>query len=114
MQPMAPAAEMHDPAGPVSGEEMTAESPEEGYRIVTTVTRQGFTVSQEPLEAEGQPDMAGAEGMVEAEPQMLTTFEDALKAAVRIYKQDPIGASDDKHFDSGFEQGHGSQGMEVQ
>lgn len=111
MQPMAQAPDMQDPAMPVPGEEMTTESPGEGYCIRICVYPDRMTVTKGPLLTE-ESESEEAEMMGGEPPQPVQTFEDALKAAVRIYKQNPLGASDDKHFDVGFEQGHGSQGME--
>ena len=72
----------------------------EGYEICLCVYADGtFAVHKDPLES---PSQEQAEGEGNESEQHVTSFEDALKAAVQIYKANPVQASEQASFESGF------------
>ncbi len=91
--------------------EMSAptESPESpvAYTICIDARHDGtFTVEKEtgPHEQMESPEMGGdMGGPPQAEPEILETFEDALKAAVRIHQANPVENSPQANFAAGFE-----------
>lgn len=72
-----------------------------GYRICLDVLPDGtFTVEKAPLPADPSTREPGYEETPGADA--VENFEDALRSAFRIYKDNPVDGSEQSSFDAGF------------
>lgn len=94
----APIPQTPSPDADVEGAEGAAE--EAGYEITIAVRPSGFTVSKGALDADAA-DPANPAG-AGADAQTASDFTAALKMAVKIYKENPVGADEQASFDAGF------------
>lgn len=74
----------------------------EGYEICIQVHADGtFAVSKEPLDDASEAPDSQALGMAEKPDSTVPTFEDALRAALKIFKTNPVNANEETQFQSG-------------
>jgi hypothetical protein len=94
-----PMAEAMSEATP---EEMPEDTPatepaQDGYMLAIKITPAGITVCKKPLEAE-----APKEDGTDYEEVQVDSIKQALQAVLALYKQSPVGASEQAAFQSGY------------
>jgi hypothetical protein len=98
-----PAEETAPPAESMEGEETPATEPTaEGYMLALKVTPEGMTACKKPLPPAEPADQSGADGS-EYQEIAVESIEQGLKALVALYRQNPIGQSEQKAFDAGYQ-----------
>lgn len=76
----------------------------DGYEICIKVQADGtFAVTKEPLDEAAEPSTPGQapEATADDAGHTVNSFEDALKAALRLFKTNPVQVTEETQFQSG-------------
>ena len=76
---------------------------EDGYQIIIKVRPGQMTVSKKPLDPE--PADAEPSSMPEYEEVEVDNIEQALKAGLKIFRENPVDDSEDAHMEATYNQG---------